>query len=165
MKSDRRVQHGPNGTYMDTTHFMLEEAEQSATGLLVFGNHGGDIINTNYFDSAMGKAGMYYLSGNAGVVRLLVPDSEVQQIFEMRTGKLCVVTSGVYRGQSSVEIMFDDGTRAPFAIYISIGQSDFRVGTDRDRKTLAVWTRSGKVAEWPVYQRAARNLPHLQPWK
>ena len=165
MKSDRRTQLGPNGTYADVTHFSLDEAEQDAPGLLVFENDGGDIVSTNYFESPMGKAGMYYMSGCSGVVRLLVPDTELRCISEMKTGKLCVITSGVYRGQSSVEVMFDDGSRAPFAMFIGAGQCDFRVCNDRARMTLAVWTRSGKVAEWPAYQRVGRQLPNLQPWK
>ena len=165
MKSDRHSQHGPNGTYVDVTHFSLDESEQGVSGLLVFENDGGDIVNTNYFDSPMGKAGMYYMSGSAGVVRLLVPDTEVRCISEMKSGKLCVITNGVYQGQSSIEVMFDDRSRSPFAMFIEAGQCDFRVCNDRARMTLAVWTRSGKVAEWPAYQRVGRQLPNLQPWK
>ena len=165
MKSDRRFQHGPNGTYAEVTQFSLEEAEQGVSGLLVFENDGGEIVNTNYFDSPMGKAGMYYTSASAGVVRLLVPDTEVRCISEMKTGKLCVITSGVYRGQSSIEVMFDDRSRSPFAMFIEEGQCDFRVCNDRARMTLAAWTRSGKVAEWPAYQRVGKKLPNLQPWK
>lgn len=165
MKSDRHIQHGPNGTYADVTHFSLDKAEQGTSGLLVFTNDGGDIVDTNYFDSPMGKAGMYYMSANSGVVRLLIPDNQVHRLSEMKTGKLCVITSGVYRGQSSIEVMFDDGTRAPLAIFIGSGQCDFRVCNDRARMTLAVWTRNGKVAEWPAYQRVGRQLPNLRAWK
>ena len=165
MKSERHIKHGPEGTYVNITHFSSEEAEQKSLGWLVFGNHGGDINKTNYFDSPMGSAGMYYMSTNAGVVRLLIPDTEVHQLSEMTTGKLCVLTSGIFAGQPSVEVMFDDGTDTPFVLYLSTDQSDFRVGSDRARKTLTAWTRSGKVGEWPAYQRVGKQLPNLQPWK
>lgn len=165
MKSDRHIQHGPNGTYIDSVHFSLEEAERDAPGLLVFENDGGEIIDTNYFDSLMGRAGMFYLSANAGVVRLLIPDNQVHVPAEMNTGELCVLTSGIYGGQSSVEVMFDDGTNTPFVLYLSADQSDFRVGSGRARNTLTAWTRSGKVGAWPLHQRVGSQLPNLRPWK
>ena len=165
MKSDRRFHHGPNGTYVDINHFSLEETEQHSLGLLVFENDGGDITETNYLDSPMGSAGMFYMSGNAGVVRLLVPDTELRQLSEMKTGKLCVLTSGVYRRQPSIEVMFDDGSNTPFVLYLSTDQCDFRVSGDRTRTTLTAWTRSGKVGEWPAHQRVGKQLPNLKPWK
>lgn len=165
MKSDRHFQHGPHGTYVDVTRFSLEEAEQGAPGLLIIENDGGDITETNYFDSPMGRAGMFYMSANAGVARLLIPDAEVHQLSEMKTGKLCVLTSGVYQGQSSVEVMFDDGSNTPFVLYLSTDQCDFRVSGDRARTTLTAWTRSGKVGEWPAHQRVGKHLPNLKPWK
>lgn len=165
MKSDRRFQHGPNGTYMDTTYFSFDEADRNAPGPIIFENKGCDLVKTNYFDSTMGSAGLFYLSANAGVVRLLIPDNEVHRLSEMKTGKLCVITSGLYQGRSSVEIMFDDGTGAPFTLYVQAGQCDFGVGRDRTRGTLTAWTRSGKVGEWPAHQRVGRHLPNLKPWK
>lgn len=166
MKSDRRFQHGPNGTYAEIVHISWDEAEQpDSSGLLVIENDGGDIAETNYFDSPMASAGMFFMSGRAGVVRLLVPDTQVHRLAEMKTGKLCVLTSGIYRGQPSIEVLFDDGTNTPFVLFLSTNQSDFHVATDRARTTLTAWTRNGKVGEWPVHQRVSRQLPNLQPWK
>ena len=165
MKSDRHIQHGPNGTYLDITKFSTDDSKQGAHELLIFENNGGDIASTNYFDSTWGKAGMYFLTGNAGIARLLIPDSELHSIPEMKTGKFCVITSGLYMGQPSLEIMFDDLTRAPFAMHMPQSQCDFRIQGSRKPMELSAWTRSGKVGQWRAFQRTGKNLPCLQPWK
>lgn len=165
MKTERRNQRGPNGTYLETTRFIMEEAEQSASYPLIFENDGGELVGTNYFDSLLAKAGVYFLSKHSGVFRLLVPDQELHRLPEMRTAKLCVVTTGVYQGRDSVEVMFDDGSAAPFALYMDLHQCELRGTPVRRRTKLVVWSRQGRLAEWPAHERAGTRLPNLQPWK
>lgn len=165
MKSDRQIQLGLNGTYVDTTSFLADKVERGVSEMIIFENDGADITSTNYFDSPWGQAGMYFLSANAGVARLLIPDNEIQTIREMQTGKFCVLTSGVYMGQSSVEIMFEDLTRAPFAMFLPKAQCDFRIENSRKPMSLSAWTRTGKVGQWTAFQRTSKKLPCLQPWK
>jgi hypothetical protein len=165
MKTDRQLQHGPDGTYQDITRFSPDAGKQGASQLLYFGNDGGDIESTNYFDTVWGSSGIYYLSANAGVARLLIPDSQKQAIREMQTGKVCVLTSGVCNGQVSVEIMFDDLTRSPFSLCLPQSQCDWHPRASKKPFRLTAWTRSGKVGEWTAFERVGKRLPNLQPWK
>ena len=164
MKTDRNIKHGPNSTYLDTTNFSPDECD-GVSELISIVNDGCDITSTNYFDTISGMAGQFFLSGNAGVARLLIPDSMLHAIAEMQTGKFCVLTSGLFLGQPSIEIMFEDHTRAPFAMFISQEQCDFRLQKSKEEFRLAAWTRTGKVGEWRAFQRVGKPLPYRQPWK
>ena len=164
MKADRQIEHGRNGTYLETTR-LSASASSAVSQFITIGNKGGDVMSTNYFDNPLALAGLYYLSGNAGVARLLVPDSLTRTIAEMQTGLFCVLTSGLYKGRSSIEIMFEDQTRAPFSLFIPQEQCDFRLQKSSKPFRLAAWTRTGKVGEWEAFERIGKRLPCLQPWK
>lgn len=49
-------------------------------------NQGAEIASTNYWDTPHAQRGFCYLSGNAGVWRLLVPEAQAALLAEMRTG-------------------------------------------------------------------------------
>jgi hypothetical protein len=165
MKPNLQIQHGPNGNYVNTTQFLSEAPDSNSSQLIIFENDGGEIVGTNYFDTSRGTAGMYYLSCNAGVARLLIPEHETLLLDEMKTGKLGVLTSGIYKGQPSVEIMFDDGTRSPFSMFVPQDQCDSRIQKGSTQFILTAWTQAGKVGEWKAFQRVREKLPCLQPWK
>ncbi len=55
--------------------------------------------------------GLCYLTGNAGVWRLLVPDAvAVSMLAEMRTGKIVRIEASVQAPDTCVDIVFDDGS-------------------------------------------------------
>jgi hypothetical protein len=61
--------------------------------------------------------------------------------------------------------MFEDHASAPFAIFMSQQQSDFRVRNSQVPFKLTAWTRSGKVGEWDAFERVGKRLPCLQPFE
>lgn len=164
MKTNQ-IRHVGNGTYVDVIHGIQEAHDDCANPMLFFGNNHGDITETNYFDTESASRGFMYLSWNASVARLLVPNSQLHTIKEMRTGKYCVISRGKLAGADALEIMFEDGSKAPFAICIETGQTDRLITDDNKPFTVAAWTRSGKVAEWNGKYRVVAKLPCLQPWK
>jgi hypothetical protein len=132
-------------------------------------NSGPEIADTNFWDSELANKGFIYLSWNAGVARLMVPESFSPQISEMQTGSYCIIserlegTSGAY----AMELLFEDGTAAPYCLHISAGQTD-RLNACKNRDegfSVAVWTRNGKEFEMPGKYRKVKKLPCLAPWR
>lgn len=163
MKLEREFSIGSNGTYRATTQLNLG-GEQGRSELIRIENEGENILATNYFDLPSAQLGFFLLVRDAHVDRLLVPESQRHYIGEMKTGRHCVITSGIYRGHESIEIMFDDQSSSPFALYLSLDQSCGSARRRRGPSKLSVWTRDGKAGEWTAYQRNGKKLPNLQPW-
>lgn len=114
-------------------------------------NAGPAIERTNYFDTAHAAHGLFYVSWNASVARILVPDSQIPALDEMRTGRMCVISRASFRGADALELMFDDGTEAPYAVHVEMRQTDRAVADEHKPFTVTAWTRVGKQAEWPVF--------------
>lgn len=129
-------------------------------------NDGPDIEATNYFHTPHARNGFLFVSWNAGALRLLVPDSMLAVLAEMRTGKIAVVTRGLLERRDALEILFDDETANPYAVHVLMEQCD-RIIPDSEsgrRILVAAWGRYGKLAEWPGCYRTAEHLPCLDPW-
>jgi hypothetical protein len=127
-------------------------------------NKGGDIAATNYFDSPNANVGHLYLSWNASVARVLIPDAAVALLDEMRTGHVCVISRGLWQGKDALELMFDDNSDAPFAVHLTSGMVDRMVSNDGKSFRVAAWTRSGKAFEWEGKYREVKLLPYMEPW-
>lgn len=136
MKTNHQIHKGA-GTYVATTHGVLEDTEAQASQLIFIGNAGGEIESTNYFDLALARNGFMFLSWNASVARLLVPDCQHHFVAEMLTGKNCVITRGNLMGHDALEIMFDDGTNTPFTVNIQTHQCDRLMQIDNTPFNLA----------------------------
>jgi hypothetical protein len=131
---------------------------------LIFANRGGDIRETNYFDSAMARQGLFFLSWNASVARILVPDTQRSALHEMATATECVITRGCLDGVDTLEVMFDDHSVAPFVVCLGCQFTDRWVASYDQPFTVAAWTSDGKVGEWVGRYRTVEHLPCLQPW-
>lgn len=95
---------------------------------IVIRNHGPLIVESNWWDSDMARAGMLYCSVNAGCIRLLVPDSRRRIIQEMRDAEYVVLSRGPWpiRGLGeAVELMFEDHGDQPYAL--QLGPESFDV--------------------------------------
>lgn len=130
-------------------------------------NNGPAISGTNYWDTE--HAGYFYLSWNAGAARLLVPDTRVGEIAEMRTGEYVILSYGPWTDQGSRpawELLWEDGSDSPYAIHLVEEQTDRRPPVEDQGGGLIVtaWTRAGLVATWPGKFRRVREIPCLQPW-
>lgn len=105
-------------------------------------NNGGDILSTNYYESAAAKAGFCFLSGNAGTLRLLVPESVKHYIAEIRTGKKVVIEKSLMNHRC-IDIVFEDGSNQPFFITLDKRQT-MNIGGRGRNVDFSVWTLMGK---------------------
>lgn len=147
--------------------------------ILMVRNEGADIVDTNYWSHAFNERGEFFLSTNAGAIRLLMPTSQRAALAEMRTGNMVVLTRGRYHPNrpddpeqgDGVELLFDDGSETPFALFIGAHQIDrlwpgewdtrevpFVVYDTDDRKPFKAWeSRCG-------LRSVKGSLPCLKPW-
>ncbi len=131
-------------------------------------NDGPDIAATNYFDCDLARRGYLYLSWNAGAARILLPDVHAAEyLADMRTGRELVwISRGPHRdfsGKDMLELLFDDGSDRPFALFLDAQQSDLLPAPSDDRFAVSAWTRAGKAGEWIGRYRVAPHLPWLKP--
>jgi hypothetical protein len=117
--------------------------------LILISNEGQNIkvAETNFWDTPLAREkGGFYLSGNAGALRLLVPDSRVSCLSEMQTGKRVEIVKSIVQA-NAVDVVFEDGSASPF--YVAL---DKKAQTDRALQPgrnipFTVWTRRGKELE------------------
>ena len=113
--------------------------------LLTIENNGAEIAATNYFESEYAIAGKVYLSVNAGVFRLLLPDNQIHMLEEISTGKEVVISIGKWpeaAKQIAFELMFDDHSDSPFCLHFGSEQVD-RVPNDMQRMKAFLFFVSG----------------------
>lgn len=115
--------------------------------MITFSNSGQDIVATNYWDTEHARRGLVYLSGNAGAWRLLVPPAAASMLPEMRTGKQAIIEPSI-RTPQCWDIVFDDGTDAPFSISIDKRQLDRAL--EPGSTVLTVWVPTGKTLMLPL---------------
>lgn len=132
-------------------------------------NDGQKVESTNYFDSEHAKHGLYFLSWNAGCARVLLPDSMIPHLTDMRTANLVIVTRGpwIQKGvNDALELLFEDGSNSPYCLHMTMEQTD-RTLPESDQGggfVVAVWTRHGEQLRLPAKYRTASALPCLKPW-
>ena len=144
------------------------------SGFIMIKNNGAEVTSTNYYDTEHAEHGYFYLSINAGVFRLLVPDSQIGEIEEWRTAREVIVSRGPwpYEGKvDAIEVLFDDDTDTPYALQLSTEQMErMPFDADRDRGgqpprwKFTAWTRAGKALELPCRYRLVKRIPCLKPF-
>lgn len=133
-------------------------------------NQGGELVSTNYWDSPMEKGGLLYLSWNAGVARIMLPDKCISILREIKTGKYCIISQGPQfsynRTANTIELLFEDHTDSPFSMQLGAVQVDRRVDCTKPQEgfKVTVWSRNGKLHSMPGKLRSANLLPCLKPW-
>ena len=111
--------------------------------MITITNNGQAIAATNYWQTEHARAGMLYLSGNAGALRLLVPEAAEGMIAEMRTGKRVTIEPTVLLpGRPCVDLVFEDGTNTPFSVALDRRQID-RALQPGAGVPFTVWTEGG----------------------
>jgi hypothetical protein len=139
-------------------------------------NEGPILLTTTYWQSALARAGKFFLTLNAGAFRLLLPPQHTGVLRDIRTAHEVVVSRGpmTLAGQTlpdMLELLFDDGSASPFSLHLSPGQVDH---LPLDRDTMGTWVctvwqhlvkeRGRQVWEGPCYYRRSPRLPDLRPW-
>jgi hypothetical protein len=111
--------------------------------MIEIANNGQAVASTNYWSTEHGRAGLCFLSTNAGALRLLVPRAAQAALTEMRTGTSVTIEPPV-RAETPgcVDIVFEDGTDAPFRLTIDRRQTDHALKSGRSMP-FTVWTEDG----------------------
>lgn len=135
---------------------------------------GEDLVESAYWDSVLAARGVLYLVLHDGGVALLVPPSLEYAVPEMRTGREVIVTRGPWpeQGQKdALELLWEDGTGAPFAVHLSAPQCSGLAALRQDLSVpgCRVYTRGrdGRpqlAGTWRARVRRAERLPYLRPW-
>ena len=159
---------------MSHEHVTNEPSEQSmpdiGSDIVVVASYGQEITHTNYWDSENALVGGYcFLSGNAGAVRLLVPDSQISVVDEIRPAKRVILSRGPWAAEGepdATEVMFESDDGGHFSVTVRAHQTDRSLLDEHQGGGLicAVWTRSGKQLQLPAYYREVASLPCHQPW-
>lgn len=131
-------------------------------------NDGQVLTRTNYWNTKLAAKGMLYLSWNAGAARLLVPARMIHVLPNMRTARCVIVTRGFWTGHGleALELLFDDGSDAPYVTLIAIEQTDqvLPEGEIGRRFAFHVYTRAGLKFETEGRYRVSPTLPCLARW-
>jgi len=135
---------------------------------LLIRNQGQALIETNYWDSPSAQEGYFYLSWNAGAGRLLIPDVQKPILSELRGAREVLVSRGLWAeyGREALELLWEDGSTAPFVIHLVTEQTD-RLLPDTQQGggfVITAWTRGGQKGRWPGRYRVVPSLPCLQGW-
>ena len=136
--------------------------------MLIIHNDGAVITGTNYWDSELAKEGLFYLSWNAGVGRLLVPNARRCDLREMSSAAYVIVSRGPWHergGRDALELLFEDGSDSPYVIHLSVEQTDRMLPDgNQSRFVITVWQRDGNELQLPGRYRVVNTIPCLDPW-
>jgi hypothetical protein len=135
-----------------------------------FINNGPEIYHTNYWDSSFAQQGQYYLTWNDKVARLLVPETREDDLPDMAAAKDIILSQGPWRehdDQLGWELLFDDGSKAPFCLHLSQAQTDTSIpqAAEGEAFKLAIWTRKGRELQFNARFRRVEAIPYLEPWR
>lgn len=132
-------------------------------------NDGQRIAQTDYFDSEEAGKGFCFLSWNAGAARVLIPDAMAPMLTDMQAAQYVIISRGPwedYGGRDAFELLFEDGSDAPFCLYIVAEQTD-RLLPESEQGggfVVTIWTRLGEQLRLGGRYRTVECLPCLDPW-
>lgn len=84
----------------------------------------------------------------------------------MKGAQYVIISRGKYADRDALEILFEDGSDAPFCIHLMAEQSD-RMLPESDQGggfVVTVWTRGGQKHRYNGKYRIVESLPCLDPW-
>tara|TARA_R110002051_G_scaffold250392_7_gene309755 strand:+ start:594 stop:953 length:360 start_codon:yes stop_codon:yes gene_type:complete len=114
--------------------------------MFIIENKGEDLAKTNYWTSEHAKNGLMYLSGNAEVWRMLVPNIVKSYVTEMQTARSVLIEPSL-ANSACWDIVFEDGSDQPFVVTLDKRQVDRAMESGKMR--LTVWTTAGKHLDFP----------------
>jgi hypothetical protein len=148
---------------MSNKEYQVRVRSQSRTAeTIMVGNDGQDVSETNYWESEMAANGHFFVSINAGSIRLLLPPSMEWSLDEIKTGSYLILSYT----KTDFELLFEDGSNSPFSLRSPIGNLDRNLGVKkRAGLKFSVW-RTGcvKVLEMEARVREVNGIPCLKKW-
>ena len=149
--------------------------------LLYVQNRGRDVVSTNYWQTPLAAAGKLVVTVNAGALRLLLPKRQEGILAEISTAQYAIVSVGPWPEEGlarAVELLFEDGTDAPFAVHLSPEAFDrFPGEPPKGELVLSVWVEGARASdvavtsppircvELPARWRRSAFLPDRSPWE
>lgn len=141
--------------------------------MIVIHNDGQLITDTNYWMTEQAQGGKVYCSLNAGAVRLLLPRMRFPEVADMEMAKECVISLGPWPehyGRDAVEILFDDLSQNPYALFLVAESFDFLPAEPPPGREwiLSVWVeydgRPYNAFERVCHWRRVPCIPWLKAW-
>jgi hypothetical protein len=142
--------------------------------LIQVSNDGPLITSTDYWTSDVASAGKVFVSVHAGAIRVLLPRDRWGDLYDMRAGKYCVLSRGPWpaeRQPEAIEIMWEDESESPYALYLTPESFDMLPGeADPGREWVcSVWIEKDgnphKSLERICHWRRVAQLPYLKAWR
>ncbi|RTB44096.1 hypothetical protein [Pseudomonas aeruginosa] len=137
--------------------------------MFIIENNGPAIARTNYWETELAQSGFAYLSWNAGVGRLLLPDALVAGLQDMRNAEYVIVSRGIWAEhgkRDAWELLFEDHSDSPYCLTLLTEQSD-RLLPDNNQGggfDIAVWIRDGEAFRLPGKYRKVEQVPCMLAW-
>ena len=85
----------------------------------------------------------------------------------MASAQYVIVSKGKWEGRDALELLFEDGSEAPYSIHLVTEQTD-RIIPDHqhgERFAFAIWAKEGLVKSLTGKYRVVDTLPCLEPWE
>ena len=76
------------------------------------------------------------------------------------------MSAGLWGGRAAVELLWEDGSEAPFCLHLVAEQTD-RWLPDADQGggfVVTAWSEDGEQGRWPGFFRRVAEIPCLAPW-
>jgi len=133
-------------------------------------NAGKDIIETNYWSSPLAKNGRFFLSTNAGCVRLLMPDSLKPTFLQVFTTTKYAVMRRTHNepnlSDTCLQVLFEDLSDNPYVISMDPRSTDRMPSKSDDKRIISFAAYAGgarpvKVFECDLYFAVVESLPCL----
>ena len=130
------------------------------------------VAETNYWDSILFENGSLFFSVNAGCVRMFLPRLEAWNIDEIlddsvyETTKYIIISRGIYQRRDCYEILFEDGTENPYAIFTSADAWDRSISSNDTGASLEfhIYEKRQLIRRYECRFRFVSTLPCLKPW-
>lgn len=137
-------------------------------------NHGPLILSSTYWGSELEAAGKFYVTCNAGAIRLLVPPAKRELIEAARQSRYAVLSRGPWPAVAlpeAVEILFEDDSASPYALHLHPDSFDLLPGEPEAGKEwlVTLWDvkkgKPHKAVERRCHWRRVAKIPCLLPWE
>ncbi|MBB1390172.1 hypothetical protein H5185_12185 [Shewanella sp. SG44-6] len=117
-------------------------------------NDGPLVKETNFFESELCNSGVIYISWNANEGRLFLSELHKDALKEITSSNVTyvIMRTGTFSfGLNGIELMFEDGSLAPYSITITDLASDRKITTFPNNETrLHIYTADGLQKSFKV---------------
>jgi hypothetical protein len=130
------------------------------------------VLASTFWGGDYERAGKFWVSCNAGAIRVLLPKSKRHHLRDMRTAKYVICSRGPWiaaGNRESIELLFEDDSSSPYLLNAGPESVDLMPGdpAGTGEWICSVWTFAGapvKELELPCRWRKVPYIPWMKPW-